>query len=271
LKTWLSILPILVLALVAIGCGSDEGAQTAEAVDSHAGHDHAAGEGHDQADQAHGAAAAGSMSGEVVETMDSGGYTYVHVDCGDETIWAAAPQREVAVGSEVTIATVMPMKDFHSDKLDRTFDVVYFVNDFGDGAAAGHGAGMMGGMDGMSGTDGSHPDPKPAADVDLEGIERAAGGKTVAEVYAQSAELAGSEVTVRGKVVKYNSNIMGKNWLHLRDGSGEAGSNDLTITTQGFAKVGDLVTVTGKLATDRDFGAGYSYDVIVEDATVVKQ
>jgi hypothetical protein len=68
--------------------------------------------------------------------------------------------------------------------------------------------------------------------------------------------------------VKYNGGIMGKNWLHIRDGSGQEGNNDLTVTTDAPAKVGDTVLVKGKVSTDRDFGGGYKYPVIVEDAKV---
>ena len=105
--------------------------------------------------------------------------------------------------------------------------------------------------------------------MDLSNIKRAANGQTVAEIYAGSAKLAGEKVTFRGRVVKFNGGIMGKNWLHVRDGTGSDGSNDLTITSQGKAKVGDLVLVTGVLATNRNFGGGYKYPVIIEDATVV--
>ena len=71
--------------------------------------------------------------------------------------------------------------------------------------------------------------------------------------------------------MKYNAQILGKNWLHLRDGSGTEGTNDLTVTTRAEVKVGDLVLVTGKLTTNRDFGSGYTYAAIVEDAIVVVQ
>ena len=113
-----------------------------------------------------------------------------------------------------------------------------------------------------------HPMPAaPAASVDLAGIAKAEGGRTVAEVFAAKAELAGQEVLVRGRVVKANPNIMGKNWLHIRDGSGGEGTNDLTVTTSGAApQVGDTVLVKGKVALDRDLGMGYRYEVIVEDA-----
>jgi hypothetical protein len=110
---------------------------------------------------------------------------------------------------------------------------------------------------------------KPAA-VDLTGIKKADGGQTIAEIYAASAKLAGKPVTVRGKVVKYNGGIMGKNWLHIRDGSGSdaTGDNDLAITTATEAKVGDTVLVSAVVTTKKDFGAGYKYAVILQDAKV---
>jgi hypothetical protein len=117
-----------------------------------------------------------------------------------------------------------------------------------------------------------HPVPtaSPVADVDLTGIEKAAGGKTVAEVFAEKDQLAGANVTIRGKVVKTNAGVMGKNWLHVRDGSGAEGTNDLTVTTASvLPEVGSTVVVSGPLTLDKDFGMGYQYDVIIEDAEVV--
>ena len=115
----------------------------------------------------------------------------------------------------------------------------------------------------------AHPAPTAAAEVDLTGIAKAEGGRTVAEVFAEKAALAGQPVTFRGKVVKVNPDIMGKTWLHVRDGSGEEGTNDLTITTAGSTpNVGDTVLVTGTVALDKDFGMGYAYDVLIEDAQV---
>ena len=106
--------------------------------------------------------------------------------------------------------------------------------------------------------------------LDLTNIKRAEGGKIVQEIISGAAKLAGKEVTVRGKVVKYNADIMGKNWLHIRDGSGSAGKkdNDLLVTTDTDAKVGDTVLVTGKIAVNQDFGAGYKYAVMLADAKV---
>jgi predicted extracellular nuclease len=116
----------------------------------------------------------------------------------------------------------------------------------------------------------NHPAAKPATEVDVAGVEKAPGGKTIAEIFAEKDALANQQVTLRGKVVKVNAGVMNMDWLHLRDGSGGEGSNDLTVTTapQSAAKVGDTVLVTGTVATSKDYGMGYQYPVILEKADV---
>lgn len=92
--------------------------------------------------------------------------------------------------------------------------------------------------------------------------------KTVAALYQEKATLAGQQVRVQGKVVKVNNGIMGRNWLHIQDGTGKPDSNDLTVTSQQTAKIGDQVSVTGRVGINKDFGAGYNYPLILEEATV---
>lgn len=112
--------------------------------------------------------------------------------------------------------------------------------------------------------------PQAAAPAAVEPNAPPAGGLSIAETWAKRASLSGKTVTVRGTVVKVNNSIMGFNWFHLQDGSGKAGdgTNDLTVTTDAVVKVGDVVTVSGTLATKKDFGAGYSYEAILEKATI---
>ncbi|MDZ4262241.1 MAG: hypothetical protein U1B30_07935 [Pseudomonadota bacterium] len=98
----------------------------------------------------------------------------------------------------------------------------------------------------------------------------AADTLTIEQVYAQKAKLVGKQVQVKGKVVKVNEGIMGKNFLHITDGTGKEGSNDLTITTDDRAAVGDTVSLTGEVAVNRDFGAGYIYPLLIEKARVSK-
>jgi len=97
-----------------------------------------------------------------------------------------------------------------------------------------------------------------------------ANARTVAEIVTKAAELKDKPVLVRGKIVKYNPEVMGKNWIHLRDGSGVAADNthDILVTTTTQAKLGDVVTVTGVVRTDKDFGSGYAYKVLIEEATL---
>jgi len=207
-------------------------------------------------------AGAGSTRGKVLETMSSGGYTYVQVDTGAEKVWAAAPETTVKVGDTVSFGAGQAMPGFHSKTLDRTFDNILFVNAIAVGDAP-SGAGATASMGG------AHPAPSAPAAVDLSGIEKAKGGHTVGELFAKRSELSGKQVSVRGKVVKVNLGIMGKNWIHIQDGTGDTGANDLVVTTAPAVKVdvGNTVLVKGTASTDKDFGAGYKYDLIIEDAT----
>jgi len=208
--------------------------------------------------------AAPGKSGTVIETMNVAGYTYVQVDTGKETFWAAGPHATVKVGDEVVVAEGTPMPNYHSKTLDRTFDMVYFVPAI-NVAGAEQPAGDMP-ADPLSTHKGRTV--VETTDIDLSGITPAEGGQTIADIFAGKAELAGKPVTIRGKVVKFSPNIMEKNWVHLQDGTGAEGSNDLTVTTSAMVKKGDTVVVSGTLITDKNFGYGYIYDVIIEDAEV---
>ncbi len=229
----------------------------------------------------------GSLSGKVLETMDSGGYTYVLLETEAGKKWVAAPKTTVTVGQTATFAPGMVMRNFKSETLNRTFDEVVFSS----GKAGGHmaaassagacpsggskdgkmggsvmGMGAMGGGSGMGSMKSSGRVTVPPLDL---AIEKAPGTNayTVAEIYAQGAKLNQKKVAVRGKVVKVSANIMGKNWIHLQDGSGklEAGTHDLVMTSQQKPTVGEVLVGEGVLAADKDFGAGYRYKVIVEE------
>ena len=206
-------------------------------------------------------ATAGNLAGKVVETMDAATYTYALIDTGAAKAWVAAPQFIVKVGDTLAVADAMPMNQYRSKTLNRTFEVVYFSGNVrvnGKPAIA------------PSAT-ANTPTPSAGKAANLANIPRAPNGQTVAEILEGKNKFAGQPIAVRARVVKYNAQILGKNWVHLRDGSGAEGTNDLTVTTSVEVKVGDLVLVTGKLMTNRDFGSGYTYAAIVENATVVVQ
>jgi len=119
-----------------------------------------------------------------------------------------------------------------------------------------------------------HPGMGKAVDVGDVKVAKASGpdARTVAEIITKRIELKDKTVLVRGKVVKYTPEVLGKNWIHLRDGSGSAADNthDVLVTTKDQAKIGDVVVAKGVVHTDRDLGSGYSYKVLVEEATLQK-
>lgn len=198
--------------------------------------------------------------------MDAGGYTYVRVDAGKEKLWAAVPKTIVKVGDVVTVADGMPMVNHHSKTLNRDFDVVYFAGSLQGGspqATAGHAEVRL--PAGHPPLAGETAGPK----INPSGIVKAKGGKTIQEIYAGRDQLQAKTTTVRGKVVKFNAMIMGKNWVHLQDGTGKVGSDDLLLTTSTKVKPGDTVLATGIITINKDFGFGYKFAVMMEDAKVV--
>jgi hypothetical protein len=100
-------------------------------------------------------------------------------------------------------------------------------------------------------------------------LEKSGEELTIAKVYADKAGYSEKEAEIRGVVVKVNNEIMGQNWVHIQDGTSDNGNFDLTITTQAKVNVGDEVTFKGTIVLDKDFGAGYIYDVIMTDGTLL--
>lgn len=201
--------------------------------------------------------ASAQSQGVVLETLDAAGFTYMKLRTGKGEEWVVVPTVSVKKGATVVYAANMTTDNFESKTLNRKFDRVTFANVV-SGAEAG--APPM-----MSSS------PAAATAVSVEKAE-GADAKTVAEIWAAKATLADKNVVVRGKVVKFLPSIMGKNWIHLRDGSGshEKGDDDITVTTTDNAAVGDIVTVSGVVHIDKDFGSGYRYAVIIENAKVTK-
>jgi hypothetical protein len=210
--------------------------------------------------------AASVVKGEVLEVLDAESFTYFRLKTKDGEVWSAVAKAPIKVGSQVTVENATAMKDFKSKSLNRTFPLVMLGNL--PGAAAGApvaGASMEAAHAGVV---------TPKVDITNVKVTKAKGAnaKTVAEVLTKSAELKDKPVLVRGKIVKYNEGIMGKNWLHLRDGSGTDAdkTNDILVTTLNDAKLGDVVTAKGVVHLDKDFGSGYAYKVLIEEATLQK-
>ncbi len=201
-----------------------------------------------------------TIKGEVLEVQSVSGYTYLRLKTRDGEIWASVPSASVKKGQQVTLDNAMTMQNFESKALKRKFDRIVFASISDPAAAkaappAGHGA--------------ASAPPAPVAKV---AKATAKDAKTVAEVVGGKAALKDKSVTIRGQVVKVSNGVLGKNWLHLQDGSGSAaqGTHDIVVTTKDTIAVGDVVNASGTVRTDVNIGSGYSYAVLVEDARVRK-
>ena len=210
---------------------------------------------------------AGMVRGPVLETMNSGGYTYVLIGTEQVQRWLAARETAVQVGDVVQAFEGMPMEQFESKTLNRTFDVIYFVDALQNLSAPVQPEGNAG-----AAMPAGHPDTDatseaPAATVEVAELEP---GQNIAYVHGNKEALADQQISLRGEVVKYNEGILGWNFIHIQDGSGDAadGSNDLTVTSKATTAVGETVVLTGKIILDKDFGAGYKFPVLMEDASL---
>jgi hypothetical protein len=204
-----------------------------------------------------------SLQGEVLETKDVENYTYLRLKTRDGETWAAIARAQVRKGARVTIENVMVMNNFESKSLKRKFQTIYFGNLAGAGTSASMAGNAM---------PAGHPSISRPIDSNDIHVAKASGAdaRTVMEIVTRSADLKDKTVLVRGKVVKYNPGIMGRNWIHLRDGTGTdaEGTNDVLVTSTSEVKTGDIVTAKGIVRTNKDFGAGYSYKVLIEEATI---
>ncbi len=255
-----------------------------------------------------------TISGKVLETMNTGGYTYLHVDTGNKQQWVAMPETTVSVGETVTCYDGMVMPNFTSKSLNKTFESVIFSNGLVGKEGGVNPHGMGGGSAGMDPQAGKPEAGSQAADsfagavkaeeqapgqgpslatdgqAKMESggslgamapfanvkVAKAAGenGYTVEEVFTKGSALDGKVIRVRGKVIKFSPNIMGKNWIHLQDGSGDPlqSSHDLVVTTSAQPAAGqEIVLIEGTVRTNKDFGAGYKYVALVEDATIIQE
>lgn len=224
-----------------------------------------------------GEAASGSaprtvFTGTIAEVLNASGYTYARLtggDSGSKDVWIATTEINATVGERVTVALDLPMRDFDSRTLNRHFELVYFVTEVARNGEPLKGPSPAAGPSLMSSHGGD--DSRSSAPA-VTPVDPPAGGLRVADVFARRASLSGTTVRVRGTVVKFNAGILDRNWIHLQDGSGSAAAhdNDLTLTTDASVRVGDVVSATGTVRLDQDFGAGYAYDVMIEKATIAR-
>lgn len=251
----------------------------------------------------------GAISGAVLEALPVAKYTYLRLSTAAGEVWAAVPSANVAVGTRVEIANATRMGDFKSSTLNRTFKEIYFGTlgvgtlaavpssnkfspadvlaqdeqdlpaghpDIGSAAAPGpvnDSDPLPPGHPDLSAAAGPHggalPSPAASSDLPLEPIAKARGAnaRSIAELAGLRQTLAGQRVRIRGQVTKVTPNVQGHTFFHLRD----AQATDLVATTNGEPTRGQIATFEGTLRADVDIGIGYSYPVLLENATLVAE
>jgi hypothetical protein len=195
----------------------------------------------------------------VLEVIQASNYSYLKLKEGGQEYWAAVPRFDAKIGQTYYYNQSMEMKDFESNELKRTFSSIWFI-------------------DGLADQPLPVQKPNPMTTTGRKKVDRvtdikvkpAAGGITISKLMSDKSQFANKKVIISGQVVKFSPEIMNKNWVHIQDGTEASGNFDLVVTTNEVVKVGDIVTFEGTIATDKDFGYGYKYDVIMEDAKTVR-
>jgi hypothetical protein len=197
----------------------------------------------------------------VKEVIQASSYTYLNVEENNEIYWIAVNKGAYEVGNVLYYDNGMEMNNFESKDLQRTFESIFFVQDITDQP-------RLPGEETQPSMSQGQPQKPTLEKLDIN-IEPADDGISISTLYADKDNYKDKIVKIKGQVTKFNPNIMGKNWIHIQDGSEHNGSFDLTITTIQTVNVGDVVTFEGKIFLDKDFGAGYAYDLIMEEAIKV--
>ena len=194
---------------------------------------------------------------EVAEFLQTPNYTYIKASENGKEYWIAVTKMQPEKGETLYFSKSMEMKNFKSDALNRTFESVLFVQDISQTPPSAQ-------------KPVNHPQVYSQSKEDVN-VTPLKDGKTIAQIYDQKDDLNGKTVTVKGKVVKYNPHIMGRNWIHIQDGTSSGNNFDLMVTSPDSVKAGDVVIVEGTVEINQDFGAGYSYPVMLSNATLKVQ
>ena len=203
----------------------------------------------------------------VKEVLHSDRYTYLNgvADSGDE-FWVAISKNDFNIGDMLAFEDGILKNNFESKEFNRMFETIYLVSKYErlvkiseDGSVP-----SIEKSENEVKTENSNTSPSKSTT-----IVNADGSIELSSLLANPRSYKDKSISVYGQVMKVNYNIMGKNWVHIRSQPDDA-SKDLTITTSEKVMEGEKVKFTGVIRIDKDFGAGYKYDVIMEDAKLVK-
>jgi hypothetical protein len=194
----------------------------------------------------------------VKEVEQVAGYTYLLVKAKGPEYWIAVSTMEAKPGETYHYKDGLLMEDFYSEELERTFEEVMFLNKL---------------LSEKNAFDQKLKATTPGSTVTIEKsnvkIETVEGTITIGDLFSDPDAYEGKKIRIRGEVTKFNAAIIERNWVHIQDGTEYEGKFDLTATSSESFVVGSTVTVEGKVTLNLDFGYGYSYDILLEEAAVV--
>jgi len=195
----------------------------------------------------------------VNEVLNTDKYTYLNVSEKGEKFWVAVQKMDVEIGDTYYYKGGLLKKNFYSQEFDRVFETVYLVSEiWKEPSGSGGGSAMK---EAHSKTHGGE-----TVDLEIGNIKPAEGAIKIGELFSNKEKYNGKSIKITGKCIKVNPMIMNRNWIHIKDSSTE--DFDLTVTTAENVPLGAVVTLEGTIALDRDFGAGYRYDIIMEGAVL---
>ncbi len=193
-----------------------------------------------------------------LEVLQTTSYTYLRVKENNIENWLAVPKMEAKVGATYYYKNGVEMKDFQSKELGRNFESVFFLGGVTTSPDA-----LKKPAQSASSYTSTAKSTLVKREIDVEPAE---DGITIAELFSNKEKYEGKTVKIRAQVTKFSAAIMNKNWVHLQDGTEHNKKFDLVATSANVFKVGDTITITGKIALNKDFGYGYLYEVMMEEA-----
>jgi hypothetical protein len=202
----------------------------------------------------------------VTEVLNAGEYTYLKVKEDDMEQWLAVNAMEAKPGEIYYYEGGLEMTNFKSKELKRTFESVLFLESLSKVPVISKGVKTMkGDLNEKLTTSGAVTIEKKNLKID-----HTEGCITIADLFSGKASYSGKTVRVKAQVIKFSRDIMKKNWIHVQDGTESGGKFDLVVTTNEVFTQDDIVTLEGKITVDKDFGYGYFYEILMEDAKSVK-
>lgn len=198
----------------------------------------------------------------IIEVIQVNSYTYLKVNEEGSENWLAVPSISAKKGEVYFYRGGIEMRNFESKELKKTFESIIFLGAISKNST------------GKEDISFKHTKVKKEKIVDFNAnsaisIKPIEGGITISELYKNKERHKGKRVKIKGKVIKFNAQVMSKNWIHLQDGTGNNGDFDITITSNAVVNVGDIVTLEGLVSLDKDFGYGYFYKLIIENAILI--